>query len=196
MDDKKLASWNALALRALLEAEAVDDDKRRRMQTDRMYRFITGNFIKGDQVMRMAGSSGIAETTLSDYAHLARALQAYAVARQDDGAARQARELVEAAFNRYYRDGRWLQHGQSLIPGEPGEWVIRDSVLESPFSLLLEAMLLMPDQTPGMQQQARTLVFRLTEEMLDLPFHYATAILLRHRFQQQVKAESKIESEK
>ncbi len=185
VDAKKLAVWNALALRALLAAERfATDSKAARQESDRLYRFIRQHFVDRNGVRRLAGSSAHAETTLADYAHLASALQAYADQRSDREAARQAIRLAQQAFERYFRDGAWIQDTHSLIPGERGERVIRDGVLESPLSLLLAAVLSSGAATPALQAQAREQLEWLTRDMLDLPFHYASAIWLRYRYRQ------------
>ena len=98
-------------------------------------------------------------------------------------AARQAGKLVEQAFELYHRDGRWIRDTQSLIPGQVGEWVIQDSVLQSPLSLLLETIDMMPEAKTSLRQEKEKLVSFLTRDMLDLPFHYASSILLRHKIQ-------------
>ena len=183
IDNKKLASWNALVLRALLQAEMYRSDAALRRHTDGLFRFIMNNFIQQGRAVRVAEADRFAETTLADYAHLANALQVYALKRNDQQATRAAAALVEQAFARYYAEGRWVQDTQSLIPGQVGEWVIQDSVLQSPLSLLLETVYMMPrDKTPQ-RKTAEKLLSYLTQDMLDLPFHYASSILLRQLYQ-------------
>ncbi len=189
-DDKKLATWNALALRALLMAEQHRDDPALIAYTDQLYRFITRQMVSGNDVARMAGEVSFAETTLADYAHVARGIISYANRRNDGDAHRIAAALVDRAFDRYHQDGQWVQDPDSLIPGQTGEWVIQDSVLQSPQSLLLETIYLMPAVKSPLREKADKLLSYLTRDMLDLPFHYASSILLRHRYQTGVAQDS------
>ena len=187
VDNKKLASWNALTLKALLRATQYRDDKRLREATDALFRFIQQQFIKStDQqfrVVRFAGQSEVAETTLEDYAQLAHALQWYALDRDHPQAASLAVKLVEQAYATFSRGQYWIQDTESLIPGDPGELIIQDAVLESPVTLLLESVFLMPNAPPALLQQSRQLASRLTRDVLDIPYHYGSTIVLAQRYQ-------------
>jgi hypothetical protein len=190
VDNKRLASWNALLLKALIKAESYSQNPElARKQSDSLYQYITRNFIQGNKVIRFAGQSQSAETTLADYAHLAHALQSYAEARDSKTARQQARSLVEQSFDLYYRDGRWIQHTDSLIPGDTGDWILQDGVLESPVTLLLETVFMMPSPDTRIKGMADKLLTRLTQDVLDLPFHYASSIVLRKRYKQETPSQ-------
>ncbi len=182
VDDKKLASWNALTLKALVKAVAHDNSQRLRQRAQQLYRFISSHFIRGQapqlQVIRFAGQGAAAETTLEDYAQLAHALQLYANQFRDEQAAVLARQLVQQAFTQYYQAPRWLQDRNSLIPGDRGQLIIQDGVLESPLSLLLETLLMQADADPKLLTSGRELAGRLTRDVLETPYYYASGILL------------------
>ena len=182
VDTKKLASWNALVLKALVKAVAHDSNPQSRQPAQQLYRFIADNFIQQQgaqlRVIRFAGESGSAETTLEDYAQLAHALQLYANQMKDAEAETLSRQLVQQAFAQYYQAPRWLQDRDSLIPGDRGHLLIQDDVLVSPLSLLLETISLQSSAQPDIRQQGRQLVSRLTRDVLDAPYFYASSILL------------------
>ena len=182
VDDKKLASWNALTLKALVKAVAFDNSEPNRLRAQQLYRFIGEHFIRGQgkqlQVIRFAGQSESAETTLEDYAQLAHALQLFANQFQDKQAQKLARQLVQQAFTQYYQAPRWLQDRNSLIPGDRGQLIIQDGVLESPLSLLLETLLLQPDAEPELFTTGQELAGRLTRDVLETPYYYGSGILL------------------
>ncbi len=182
VDAKKLASWNALVLKALVKAVAHDSNPQSRQAAQQLYRFIADNFIQQQgaqlRVIRFAGETGSAETTLEDYAQLAHALQLYANQMKDAEAEKLSRQLVQQAFAQYYQAPRWLQDRDSLIPGDRGHLLIQDDVLVSPLSLLLETISLQSSAQPDIRQQGRQLVSRLTRDVLDAPYFYASSILL------------------
>ncbi len=182
VDNKRLASWNALVLKALLKAEAFSEDEKMAQKSDRLYRYIINNFIDNEKVIRFAGQSQAAETTLADYAQVAHALQAYANARNDKQAEKMAQLLVKQAFSSYYRNGRWIQNTNSLIPGDMGEWILTDRVLQSPVSVLLETVFITTEPDPVIKKQAATLLTRLTRDLLEVPYHYGSAIMLRKKY--------------
>ena len=179
-DSKKLASWNGLTLMALLRAEPFAGKSSRQL-TDRLYQFIRDELIYDGQVIRFAGAAAAAETTLEDYAFVARALAEYAQQRNNEEAAKLANRVVQQAFQRFYQKQRWRQNPDSLIPGDSGSWVVQDDVLESPVTKLLESALMVETEPSQATRRSRELINRLTRDMLDVPYHYVSAIMLRHR---------------
>ncbi len=183
VDRKQLASWNALALRAWSEAARSAGDARARQRAPVLYRAIVKRFIDGAEVRRFAGGDRTAQTTLEDSAQMASALAAYGRAFDDEEARRLAHKLSARAFERYYRNGRWLQADHSLIPGDPGMSVVPDGTLQSPVPLLLEVLLESEHTDPEQKAEATRLLRRVTRDMRDTPFYHASAILLRQRLQ-------------
>lgn len=87
--------------------------------------------------------------------------------------------LAKQAFNDFYQKQRWVQNVNSLIPSYAGDYVVQDDVLESPVSVLLKGILLLPDRYHELHKQAVDLIERMTGDMQDEPYHYASAIMLR-----------------
>jgi hypothetical protein len=182
VDGKKLASWNALALIALLKAEVYRPDAEISWHIQRLYRYIREHFIVKGQVIRFAGQSLSAETTLEDYAYLVHALAFYAQQKNDKDAAELSAQLAKRAFHDFYQQQHWIQNVNSLIPGDRGEYVVQDDVLESPVTMLLKGVLLLPEEYLELKKQAVDLIDRMTRDMLDVPYHYASAIMLREKY--------------
>ncbi len=194
VDSKRLASWNSLVLMALVKAQRVDSSAARKRQMNELYRYMRDHFIKRDkegvlQVVRFAGQQQSAETTLEDTAYLAAAMHAYAQQSGDPEAKKLAQDLVEQGFARYYRNKHWFQNNASLIPGDNGDLIIQDAVLQSPGSLLLQSALSMPELDAGLQQKAQAIAHRLTQDMLDTPYYYGSTILLQHRLRKQTASQ-------
>jgi hypothetical protein len=182
LDSKKLASWNGLALAALVKAQKYRSTPELKAQTTRLFKFIKNNFINGKQVIRFAGQALAADTTLEDYAELAYAIQLYALLTDDKEAQVLVDNLVKEAFSRFYRDGRWFREEASLIPGDNGELVIQDGVLPSASSRLLKTVLLMKKPDRDILQKTRAIVPRLTRDLTATPYYYGSNIALNQDF--------------
>lgn len=189
VDDKKLAAWNALVIKALVRAlphGGPDIERRLAKQIEAIERLFITSTDSQVGVIRFAGQANGAETTLEDYAQIAHALRLYADAAENDSKAKQAARLslglVESAVALFFRDGRWVKNASSLIPGNDGQYVLQDKVLQSPQALLLETILLSDEAADNLKSMARQQIHQLTRDMLDTPYHYASAILLYERF--------------
>jgi len=179
VDTKSLASWNALALKAFVRASEHSNDATIKQQTKQLYTYIIQSFIKQGKVIKFAGQDNAAETTLEDYAQLAHAIQQYANYSNDKQAEQFAQALVGLAFKYYYVDGHWLRNTESLIPGDKGALIIQDAVLESPVSLLIETVSIMKNPDPKIKKTALNLTYRLTKDVLEIPYYYGSSIMLR-----------------
>lgn len=189
VDSKRLASWNALVLGALVKAQAFYPGKQSKRQMDELYQYIIQHFIQrseqgGLQVVRFSEQVKSAETTLEDYANLAAAIQSYGQLVHNPQAQQLAQQLVRQALAKYFRNGRWFQNNASLIPGDQGDYIIQDGVLQSPSSVLLQTLNAMPQVDDKLHQQAQQLILRLTRDVLDTPYYYASGILLAHQLNQ------------
>lgn len=182
VDTKALASWNALALKAFVAASEFSSDKVIIKRTQKLFEFMLKHFINDGKIVRFAGQLDSAETNLEDYAQVSHALQLYADYSGDIQAQELSQILVETAFSTYYNNELWLQNTSSLIPGDKGVLLIQDAVLESPLSVLLETVYLMQKPNPKIKVLVDYLSKRLTRDVLDVPYYYGSAILLRKKY--------------
>ncbi len=187
VDNKRLASWNALVLTALVKAQSFTPDNRLQKQMSDQFDYIRNHFIQREtvdelKVNRFAGQVQAAEITLEDYAQLAHAIQWYALQTGNKKAHQLVADLVSQAFSRFYRDDRWIGDTESLIPGDIGDLIIQDAVLQSPSSLLLETVFMMTNPNPLILKQARQLASRLTKDVLDTPYYYGSSIVLNQLY--------------
>jgi hypothetical protein len=179
VDDKRLASWNALMLQALVAA--VHSDKQYRRTAEAQFEFMLKSFIEDGEVVRFAGNGDLAETTFEDYARVSLSFLEYGQALQDPRAIRWAHKLAVSAYVRYFENDRWRSSSASLIPTEPGQWVIQDAVTPSPQTAWLKVTLSSPTIEQAIDQKAELILHRVTRQMLDTPYLYGSLIALRQQ---------------
>jgi len=177
VDDKRLASWNAMMLDALTLATDVDERFGARAQA--LYRQMRELFIVNDSLIRFAGNADIAAAVFEDYAYTANAFSNYAQRFNDDDAKQLARGLSEQALGIFLQNGRWQAKAQPLIPIAPGKWVIEDLVFYSPMTLWLEAALATAENDSMLRDSATGMMQRVTREMLERPYFHGSFIMLR-----------------
>ena len=177
VDDKRLASWNAMMLNAL--TLATDVDARFAGRAKALYQIMRELFMVDGSLIRFAGNADIAAAVFEDYAQTAIAFLRYGQRFNDAQAIKLARHLSERAHAVFLQNGRWQAKAQSLIPIAPGKWVIEDLVFYSPMTLWLEAALAAPELDAKVRSSATGMMQRVTREMLDRPYYHGSFILLR-----------------
>jgi uncharacterized protein YyaL (SSP411 family) len=177
VDDKRLASWNAMMLNAL--TAAADIDPRFAERARLLFRYMYNDFYHTGSLVRFAGNAGAADAVLEDYAQVAKSFISFGKHFGNEEATRFAMQLTESAYALFLKNGRWQQKAQSLIPIAPGEWIIPDQVLISPMTLWIEVALEVPDLNPTVRAVANKMLQRATREMLDSPYFYGSFIMLR-----------------
>ncbi|GMQ89090.1 MAG: thioredoxin domain-containing protein [Gammaproteobacteria bacterium] len=132
-DDKGLAAWNGLALSALAAGYAATEGEQYGKQADQLADYITGKLWDGKALIRARdGNQVMAQGTLEDYALVAQGLWDWS---RQQPARKDYRELVgkllRTAWQRYFKNGRWIQSDTPLIPMLGGRVALDDSPLPS-----------------------------------------------------------------
>jgi len=177
VDDKRLASWNAMMLNAL--TAAADIDARFVERARGLFERMRDIFFDDGSLIRFAGNADIADAVLEDYAYTALAFLRYGQRFSDDEALDLARLLCERAHDLFLVDERWQAKAEPLIPIARGKWIIEDLVFYSPMTLWLQVALAVPDLDPTLRDSARAMMQRSTREMHSNPYHYGSFIMLR-----------------
>jgi uncharacterized protein YyaL (SSP411 family) len=191
VDDKRLASWNALMLQALVAA--VHSDKQYRRTAEAQFEFMLKSFIEDGEVVRFAGNGDLAETTFEDYARVSLSFLEYGQALQDPRAIRWAHKLAVSAYVRYFENDRWRSSSASLIPTEPGQWVIQDAVTPSAQTAWLKVTLSSPTIEQAIGQKAELILHRVTRQMLDTPYLYGSLIALRQQLSETTESKTALQ---
>ena len=179
IDDKRLASWNALMLQALVAAASLDEQYHE--AASRLFEVMRNNFIEGDNLVRFAGNAALAETTFEDYAYVSLAFYRYGQAFQDAQAIRLAENLATRAYQQFFVHDRWHLTSRSLIPGDTGLWVIQDRVTPSALSAWLDVVMQSPGIDSLIRQKGNEMLHRVSQSMVGTPYYYGSFILLRNQ---------------
>jgi hypothetical protein len=141
-DTKQLAGWNGLALSALAAGVDAFDDAGYRRAGDALRDFLVGRLWDGERLHRALSSQGwIGETTLGDYAFVARGLRDWGTAAGSARDLRLSQRLVALAWERFYGDGGWRLAEAPVLPLVPPERAVADSPLPSPAAVLIRLTL-------------------------------------------------------
>ena len=191
VDNKRLASWNALMLQALVAGASFNQKYRRAAR--KQFDFMRKSFIENGEVVRFAGNGELAETTFEDYAHVSLAFLEYGRVLQDPEAIRWAQKLALSAYARYFENDRWHMNEGSLIPTDPGQWVIQDTVSPSAQTAWLKVIMSSPDTEKIIGRQAEEILHRVTREMLNTPYYYGSLIALRQQLSESAEGKTALQ---
>ena len=177
VDNKRLASWNAMMLDALTAAADIDPRFANRARS--LFRSMHDNFYSAGSLVRFAGNAAVADAVFEDYAQVAEAFFNYGRKFASNDAIEFARLLTQRAYGKFLKNGRWQAKAKPLIPIAQGQWIIPDRVLYSPMTLWLKVALEIPELDPAVRRSATTMLQRASRDMLDAPYFYGSFIMLR-----------------
>ncbi len=177
VDNKRLASWNAMMLDAL--TRAADHQPSFFDRAKKLFADMRKLFVVDGSLIRFADHAETAAAVFEDYAQSAQAFYRYGLRFDDSQAIELARQLTEHAHRLFLRQGRWQAKEQPLIPITNGRWVIGDLVSFSPMTLWLDTALSLPKLDPEIRASATLMLQRATREMINRPYHYGSFIMLR-----------------
>ncbi len=137
-DDKGLAAWNGLALSALAAGYAATGGEHYGKQAEQLAAYITSRLWDGKVLIRARdGNQVMAQGTLEDYALVAQGLWDWS---RQKSARKDYQELVgkllHIAWQRYFKNGRWIQSDTPLIPMLGGRVALDDSPLPSATAII------------------------------------------------------------
>jgi uncharacterized protein len=178
-DDKRLAAWNAMMLRALTRAAILNNDYQ--PLAEKQYNFMQKAFFKNNQLIRFAGNASFADVAFEDYAQTAHAFLYFAESFNRNDVRQISKNLVEKAVEHFLRRQRWSSESSSLIPVDPGQWIIADAVFTSPMTLWLDTASRLDSVSVKTREAIQSMRRRIHKELLEIPYAYASHILLVNR---------------
>jgi len=176
-DTKILASWNGLALSALVAASK--HDKQYALQAEKIKTFILTKLWNGQSLTRASAQGQyLGNATLEDYAYVAQGLFDWVSYSGDKDALRQVSKIVAQAWTRFYAGDGWLL-AEGMMPGiSAREAIIADGPMPSPSAVLIRVSMklasMMNDK--GMMDLAKSALNRGHETLKTDNFWYATHV--------------------
>lgn len=142
LDTQVLSGWNGLLLWALVDAVEVFATDQIRGRYERaaqaLQTLLTGQLvIQGELVRARNGTTVESAATLEDYAYVTTGLRRWQSVAKGSDRQPQVQQLLEQAWKRFYRDGRWRPGEETLLRWGQGDIAIADGPMPSPSALLL-----------------------------------------------------------
>ena len=136
-DGKGLAAWNGLALSALANAVETGGNGIYRSHGDKLANYLATKLWDGERLARALDAGNVlADGSLQDYAMVARGLQDWGRVSDDTQYSQLASRLARLAWQRFYRNGRWLDTDEPLVPMLGGKLALDDNPLPSATALI------------------------------------------------------------
>ena len=181
VDRKGLAAWNGLALSALAAGYAATSDDRYARSAQQLATYIGNRLWDGKQLVRARVEDRVlAEASLEDYALVARGLWDWGRRQPDARDDALVEKLVRSAWQRYYRDGRWVQSDTALIPMLEGRIASEDSPLPSASATVSYLSRAHPalNADAGIQKQLDAHLDQVRDHLSDAAFWYVSYLEL------------------
>ncbi len=181
-DDKGLAAWNGLALSALAAGYAATDGERYGKQAGQLADYLMSTLWDGKSLVRARdGDQVMAQAALQDYALVAQGLWDWS--RQQPsckGCRKRVAQLLRIAWQRYFKDGRWVQSDTPLIPMLGGRVALDDSPLPSATAVITRLSQLHPElkNDAAIQKQVKAHLDAVRDTLGDSVFWYASYLEL------------------
>ena len=147
VDEKRLAGWNALALKAFVEGARQSGEPRYAAAAEEIKAYLAGTLWQGGRLYRArADGRALGTVSLADYAYVADALLAYGDWRSSEADIALAHEIVAAAWRDFHHANGWRRETESLLKGADLEEMLRDETLEAPDAALISLSLRLADE--------------------------------------------------
>ena len=182
-DDKALASWNALTLKALL---AAADNKKYREAAHKLQHYFKTVLWDGKTLQRaIVAGKPLGQAGLEDYAFTADALWDYAQFSHNKKDYQMAYAVILQAWQRFYTPRGWKLKEQQWLKYGKEQHVMADGVLASPSAILIQVTLKAAQyfKNNELAQQVEHPVSILVDDIADAPFWYATHIMAMEDYQ-------------
>ncbi len=177
VDDKLLAGWNALALRAFTLAAKEYDDKSYLDTASQLNHFLSETLWDGQRLTRaMAKGEPHGTASIQDYAYVARALVDYASAFGSEEDYGLAASVARAGWEKFYRGNAWYRQDGSLLTPPAGSEVMEDGPTPSPAAILIGVSfeIATREQDSAWLERIRGAVNRGQENLASAPYWYVS----------------------
>lgn len=175
VDNKLLAGWNGLALKAFVEA-ASSIDAKYETSARRIRDFLIERLWHDKELKRSWANGEIAGTaSIEDYAFVGLGLFNWAEYTDQKDDYHNALMIIEQAWERFYDNG-WRLSEKSLIATEPSRTLIQDGALPSPAATVAQVSLSLANKLdlPELRNRALSVLNTGHEQLARSGVWYAT----------------------
>lgn len=173
-DTKLLAGMNGLALTAF--AKGLNYDKSFQQSGDKLSKFLLSLW-NGKTLRRSAADNK--PGGLYDYAAVSWGLLHWGIANNDNQAKKVGIDIARIAWDKFHKDGYWIEDTTNLLPNAKQLAHIADSAITSPEALLIEASFITKD--PALVKKANAVKQLITRALqIDL-FSYASMLAIDNK---------------
>jgi uncharacterized protein YyaL (SSP411 family) len=193
-DDKRLSSWNGLALSALTEA-ALRDRKRYAEPARRLHDFIVTRLWGTEGLLKAVDrkGQGLGPANLEDYANIAKGLLDWARFNGETDDYQLSAEVVSQAWRRFYTAEGWQTSETNLISEQPARYHLSDNASPSPSATILHVsleLIALPVMEP-LREQIQENLKRFSRALVETPFSYATQVSIVSHYEGDIGASKK-----
>lgn len=179
VDGKRLAGWNALALKAFIEGAKQSRHPPYVQAAIEIRDYLTDTLWR-DGVLVRAREQGraIGTVSLSDYAYAADALAEFGEWRKSETDLDTAHAIARAAWQVFHEANGWRRESDSLLKGATLEETLRDETLPAPDAVLISLSLMLAEarSDDALAQNARAAINRAYDVVLTDAFFYPSRI--------------------
>jgi len=179
VDSKRLAGWNALALKAFIEGAKQSSHPPYVQAAIEIRDYLTDTLWR-DGVLVRAREQGraIGTVSLSDYAYAADALAEFGEWRKSETDLDTAHAIARAAWQVFHEANGWRRESDSLLKGATLEETLRDETLPAPDAVLISLSLTLAAERDDadLGEKARAAINRAYDVVLTDSFFYPSRI--------------------
>ena len=181
LDKKKIASWNGLALSALVAGAKLKINNEKYFKAARkLQSYIYKNFWDGKHLYRAVGKQAFGDAGLEDAAYLTQGLSDWASLTKKKKDYNKVSRLAEKSWQWFYTDSGWKLNRNALLKYKETEVAVLEGPLPSPSGVLIKVSLQLAEHTgnKGLKAMANKAAALTTEKVVDQPFWHATYLNL------------------
>jgi len=177
LDKKQLASWNALALLALVEGFEATGLKQYKAAAEKLSLFISQELIVNNKLQRSVHQGKFAgNADLEDHALVALAFNRWSSKFPSKRLKQQSEQLMDYAWAHFFSEKGWKMSDDLLIPYGSSDSMLADGPLPSASGILINLGL--GSSSKALNDKAKTALQYGHNILLNQPFWYASHVSL------------------
>ena len=179
VDDKLLAGWNGLALKAFVQGAGYFPQSSYADTARALRDFLVTKLWDGKTLSRSSAKGNlIGAASLEDYAYVSNALQHWAVFSNSAEDFEIARDIAVQGWNKFHRQNGWYQGDDTLLAPVSGQEMIADAASPSPSAMLISTSLALAERfsDDGLRAKALSALNRSEQTLTRAPYWFVSQL--------------------